>query len=279
MVWGWGGGTGAMNYPEGVVNLRAPEGDGSGGRGMGGAAGGCGVSTSVISCALSSLVMVLSRTSLMWRAGAPPSHSRTVAPAPVVLHLIPCARTPRRRWQTHPSRRMVSILRPTLRTSGKVRCLWMPPCQQDGESRITVAVAVAVAGRDVPPRIGHTRGCLCWRVHRAVAAALLALWHGRRDATPRHWAAGNREARWRAPDWAAEALDAAAASVAADEADPAVTSVGYGGLSRSDGVLELDAALMGRGGELGAVVALSGVRAAVAVAAALARGGGSHLCR
>lgn len=56
-----------MDYLEGVVDLRAPEGGGSGGRGMGGAAGGCGVPTSGIPYAPSSRDMVLRRTSLMWR--------------------------------------------------------------------------------------------------------------------------------------------------------------------------------------------------------------------
>ena len=51
------------------------------------------------------------------------------------------------------------------------------------------------------------------------------------------------------------------------EADPRITSVGYGGRPNRDGVVELDAAIMdGNSLEAGAVAALRGIRHPVAVA-------------
>jgi N4-(beta-N-acetylglucosaminyl)-L-asparaginase len=62
-------------------------------------------------------------------------------------------------------------------------------------------------------------------------------------------------------------LDACEAGVRITEADPAITSVGYGGLPNADGVVELDASVM-RGDTLqcGAVAALRGVLHPVSVA-------------
>lgn len=63
------------------------------------------------------------------------------------------------------------------------------------------------------------------------------------------------------------ALDAVERGAAAVEDDPAVSSVGYGGLPNAEGVVELDAAIMdGRTHGSGAVVALTGIRHATSVA-------------
>jgi len=62
-------------------------------------------------------------------------------------------------------------------------------------------------------------------------------------------------------------LDACEAGVRVTEADPAITSVGYGGLPNADGVVELDSAVM-RGDTLqcGAVASLRGILHPVSVA-------------
>jgi L-asparaginase/N4-(beta-N-acetylglucosaminyl)-L-asparaginase len=63
------------------------------------------------------------------------------------------------------------------------------------------------------------------------------------------------------------ALDAAEKGVMVPEADPAVTSVGYGGLPNRDGHVELDAAIMdGRNLEAGAVASLRGYKHPIVVA-------------
>lgn len=63
------------------------------------------------------------------------------------------------------------------------------------------------------------------------------------------------------------ALDAVEAGARAVEDDPAVNSVGYGGLPNADGIVELDACIM-EGSTLGfgAVAALTGIRNPVSVA-------------
>lgn len=70
------------------------------------------------------------------------------------------------------------------------------------------------------------------------------------------------------------ALEAAIAAGAQAEGDPTVNSVGYGGLPNSDGVVQLDAAVMdGKTGGAGAVGALEGIVHAVRVAEAVMRDG------
>jgi len=59
----------------------------------------------------------------------------------------------------------------------------------------------------------------------------------------------------------ADPVDAAVAGVSLAELDPREYSVGYGGLPNSDGVVQLDAAVMhGPTGKAGAVAALEGVK-------------------
>ncbi len=63
------------------------------------------------------------------------------------------------------------------------------------------------------------------------------------------------------------ALDAVEQGVRVSEADPKVTSVGFGGLPNAEGVVELDAAIMeGRTRNAGAVAALQGIMHPVSVA-------------
>lgn len=61
-------------------------------------------------------------------------------------------------------------------------------------------------------------------------------------------------------------LDALEQGIKTVEEDPSVTSVGYGGLPNSDGLLQLDAALMTCDGRQGSVLALTGHRSAILVA-------------
>ncbi|MGQ9525643.1 MAG: N(4)-(beta-N-acetylglucosaminyl)-L-asparaginase [Armatimonadota bacterium] len=66
------------------------------------------------------------------------------------------------------------------------------------------------------------------------------------------------------------ALDAVEKGINAVELDPSVTTVGYGGLPNSCGVVELDAAVMwGPGRQVGAVAGLRGIAEAVSVARAV----------
>ena len=63
------------------------------------------------------------------------------------------------------------------------------------------------------------------------------------------------------------ALDAVEAGANAVEVNPGVASVGFGGLPNSDGVVELDAAIMdGAAHDCGAVAGLTGIRRPISVA-------------
>jgi len=76
----------------------------------------------------------------------------------------------------------------------------------------------------------------------------------------------NREAYTRLREGGSP-LDAVQHGVMHAEADPAVTSVGYGGFPNRDGVVELDAALMdGQTLDVGSVAGLRGIKHPVAVA-------------
>ncbi len=81
--------------------------------------------------------------------------------------------------------------------------------------------------------------------------------------------AANAEA-WRVLQGGGQPLDACEAGVKVTEADPAVTSVGYGGLPNAEGVVELDASVM-RGDSLqcGAVASLRGFLHPVSAARAV----------
>jgi isoaspartyl peptidase/L-asparaginase-like protein (Ntn-hydrolase superfamily) len=65
----------------------------------------------------------------------------------------------------------------------------------------------------------------------------------------------------------ASALDAVEKGANAAELNPAVDSVGYGGLPNAEGIVELDAAIMdGVGHRAGSVAALTGIRTPISVA-------------
>ena len=62
------------------------------------------------------------------------------------------------------------------------------------------------------------------------------------------------------------ALDAVVAGAAVSEEDPTVMDVGYGGLPDEDGIVTLDAAVMGSDGRSGSVAGMGGIVNAAAVA-------------
>ena len=62
------------------------------------------------------------------------------------------------------------------------------------------------------------------------------------------------------------ALDAVVAGAAVSEEDPTVMDVGYGGLPDEDGIVTLDAAVMGSDGRSGSVAGMEGIVNAAAVA-------------
>jgi N4-(beta-N-acetylglucosaminyl)-L-asparaginase len=75
------------------------------------------------------------------------------------------------------------------------------------------------------------------------------------------------DAAWALLAAGGSALDAIEAGARRVEADPSVTSVGYGGRPNSKGVVELDAAVMdGAAGRCGCVAALQGIAHPVSVA-------------
>ena len=75
-----------------------------------------------------------------------------------------------------------------------------------------------------------------------------------------------------------DVLDAVVAGVNIVELDPKDTSVGYGGLPNSDGVVQLDASVMhGPKKQAGAVAALEGVRTAASVALMVSQRTDHHL--
>ena len=55
------------------------------------------------------------------------------------------------------------------------------------------------------------------------------------------------------------ALDAVVAGAAVSEEDPTVMDVGYGGLPDEDGIVTLDAAVMGSDGRSGSVAGMEGI--------------------
>jgi isoaspartyl peptidase/L-asparaginase-like protein (Ntn-hydrolase superfamily) len=85
-------------------------------------------------------------------------------------------------------------------------------------------------------------------------------------STWKHGLAAN-EAAWKSLAKGGSPLDAVEAAVKVSEADPDVSSVGYGGLPNAEGVVELDAAVMvGADRNAGSVAGLEGVRHPVSVA-------------
>lgn len=73
-------------------------------------------------------------------------------------------------------------------------------------------------------------------------------------------------AAWNVLDAGGSALDAVEAGVKIPEADPAVTSVGYGGLPDRDGRVTLDACIMDHDGRCGAVACIEHIMHPVSVA-------------
>jgi isoaspartyl peptidase/L-asparaginase-like protein (Ntn-hydrolase superfamily) len=87
-------------------------------------------------------------------------------------------------------------------------------------------------------------------------------------STWRHGLAAN-EAAWSVIAAGGRALDAVEAGVRVSEADPEVTSVGYGGLPDRDGHVTLDACIMDETGNAGAVAFLQDIKHPVSVARAV----------
>jgi L-asparaginase/N4-(beta-N-acetylglucosaminyl)-L-asparaginase len=84
-------------------------------------------------------------------------------------------------------------------------------------------------------------------------------------STWKHGLAAN-EAAWKTLDAGGRAVDAVEQGVRVSEADPKVTSVGYGGLPDRDGRVTLDACIMDEQGRCGSVAFLSDIKHAVSVA-------------
>ncbi len=84
-------------------------------------------------------------------------------------------------------------------------------------------------------------------------------------STWEHGLAAN-EAAWKKLDAGGSVLDAVETGVMVSEADPGVSSVGYGGLPDSKGDVTLDASIMGPGGNAGAVAFLKHIMHPVSVA-------------
>src|SRR5687768_16376968 len=75
------------------------------------------------------------------------------------------------------------------------------------------------------------------------------------------------EVGWKVLEGGGSALDAVEQGANAVELNPAVSSVGYGGLPNADGVVELDAAIMnGPNHACGAVAGVTGIRRPISVA-------------
>ena len=84
-------------------------------------------------------------------------------------------------------------------------------------------------------------------------------------STWRHGRAANTAA-WKILQEGGSALDAAEAGVMVTEADPKVSTVGLGGRPDRDGIVTLDACIMGPNGDCGSVAALEGIVHPVQVA-------------
>lgn len=80
-----------------------------------------------------------------------------------------------------------------------------------------------------------------------------------------HGLAANEEA-WKTLQSGQTALDAVEAGVRVSEADPEVTSVGFGGHPDRDGHVTLDACIMDQSGNAGSVAFLEGIEHAISVA-------------
>ena len=102
----------------------------------------------------------------------------------------------------------------------------------------------------------------------AAGQAPVAAGAGRRPvviSTWRHGVAANAAA-WKILAGGGRAFDAVEAGVRESEADPRVTSVGYGGFPDRDGVVTLDACIMDERGNCGAVAALERIKHPISVA-------------
>lgn len=127
--------------------------------------------------------------------------------------------------------------------------------------------AGAEAGTQTGPQAGTQAGPALAAADKPTAAAGLAA-AGRRPvviSTWRHGLAANAAA-WKILAGGGRALDAVEAGVRESEADPRVTSVGYGGLPDRDGVVTLDACIMDERGNCGAVAALERIKHPISVA-------------
>ncbi len=107
------------------------------------------------------------------------------------------------------------------------------------------------AGRHLPAEIIDPGA---WPVRKPV---VVSTWN--------HGLPANRRA-WEVLQGGGSALDAAEAGVRVVEADPEISSVGYGGLPDRDGHVTLDACVMDARGDAGAVAFLEGIKHPVSVA-------------
>lgn len=143
--------------------------------------------------------------------------------------------------------------------------------QQSAAGRPVVAAGTAGSGAanaEAGAEAGTQAGPASSAVDKPLAAAGVAAAAGRRPvviSTWRHGLAANAAA-WKVLAGGGRALDAVEAGVRESEADPQVTSVGYGGLPDRDGVVTLDACIMDERGNCGAVAALERIKHPISVA-------------
>lgn len=125
---------------------------------------------------------------------------------------------------------------------------------QDRLSRREFLIGAAAAGMAA----GMPAPALAWSRQDKAAPRVISTW--------RHGVAAN-EAAWKILSGGGSALDAVEAGVRVSEGDPEVTSVGYGGTPNSEGVVELDAAIMeGTTREAGSVASIRNIKHPISVA-------------
>lgn len=118
-------------------------------------------------------------------------------------------------------------------------------------------LGACAAGEDPATDQDPTGGGASSAPGEAIRPVALSTWN--------HGLAANREA-WPILESGGRALDAVEAGVRVSEADPAVTSVGYGGAPDRDGHVTLDACIMDEAGRCGSVAFLREILHPISVA-------------